>query len=407
MNTIEMPRIESPKGKPVGFGSVVRRRDLAFKIRDGVRDSLVKPYNMEDVLNSPQGKLYFFIPSGDRPIEMSMREFGASLIDGHGRISARMRHTAIEGLAKIEMRKAFKRFEVGALNDDGHMPGIEHAMSLMQASKKLQSVMSLGDIGAVVNTAQSILLPALKWGTRDSIRAKATSTIATPAWSLIVDAINATIGIEVLPVAFWLNSSRLEGGFDMGDQIVDLGSFVGYKEIMNHPKVGNRRKEKVARAFLAEYTREDTPENLGALRQEREGAQTHTSKIQTGLESLISTGKRLERTADLPGVGESLKVARAVKDITTKYIPRSMRQRVEDILEVADTKIAEAEEIIEENPKKAIGGNHKFHEASLALARWKYRKAIATFLKSIADRAQEIQDQSQAAKEVRKEAGRR
>ncbi len=394
------PIISRPDKSPLGWGSRGRRRELAGQIKGAVESSLVHPAHSLEIEHGPHGKAYFVVPAGDTVAEGLMRGLGADMLGNLGRISARMRHTGREGKTGRDINRAFGRFEVGVLNDDGYLPWMEHVMSVIQTSKSLKSVESLGDIGAVVNSAASVITPLLKLLTRDSARAKVTSLVASPVLAATTDAITATLGLEVLPVPFWLSNSRLENGFDMGDQIADIGQFLGYNVILDHPQVDDRRKGNLARAFLAQYTRGEGPNGPRPSPQPTEsGASSGLSLLDRG----IQAGQRLERYADIPGVGEVVKLSKVARGVAKgiKHEPRSMRERVNDILTVADQKIADARAKIAAHPKRAIGLNYEYHEAELSLVTWEYRKAVATMLHDLSIKAASVNAEL-AAKQAQK-----
>ena len=386
-STPNVPVIAPPDRSPVGMRTRGTRRALAEQIKLSVEKALVHPYHDGEIIHSPHGKAYFVVPAGDTIAESLMRGAGSEMLGNVGRISARMRHAGREGKVASDVRHAFGRFEVGVLNDDGYLPWMEHAMSIIQTSRTLKDIESLGDIGAAVNTAASVGIPLLKLITRDSARAKVTSLVANPLLAAATDVITATLGLEVLPVALWLSSSRLENGFDMGDQVADIGQFLGYRVLLDYPSVDDRRKGNVARAFLAEYTRGEGPNGPRPSPQSTEAI----SKGLTPLDHAIRAGQRLERYADLPGVGEAVKVGKVVRGIgkAVKREKRSMRERVNDILAVADQKIADATAQVAAHHKR-VGLNHKYHEAELMLITWQYRKAVAKMLSDLATRAEQV-----------------
>lgn len=373
---------------PVGVGSVGVRRRLAEQLVSQAEQSVLD-YNTSAIVYARRGKLFFIIPApGDKAIEAVMRGLGAELLGNPGRISARIRRTRSERATRSDIRHSFRRLEYGTLNVDGRKPLVEHLMSLIQTSRSLKSLEGLpAGIGSAINSVTSIGIPFLKLLTADSARSKVVSFIGNFIIGSVVSAFDAPLGT----LAFYINGQRLESGLDLGDLVADVGGLLGYQYVLDHPDVPEKRKAKLAVAYLAEYNavpREGR--RTYAVAHRFRGPLRQASRAATTLSTASSA---LENIADIPGVGEVGSVARIVKSVaaSSERPPRSMRDRVDEILEMADQIIGEQQATIQTHPR---GGAHPEH---LQLATWECRKAIATILHNLAASAEAVRAAAESA----------
>lgn len=327
----------------------------------------------------PYDKMWYFIPViGSKAAKAVYLGTGNMVLASEGRVEARLRHTAIDPIQRLEMGAMFGRLKINSLNLNGELPWVEKLLLMAQTSKDVEALGTLPIVGGAIKIGQGVLTPFLKLITRDSWRAKGISFIGNPLLGAIGGAFSESVIAEY--VAPWVSSGKFENGLDAGDQIADLATFAGYLEFMQNPHVSESRKKRIARAFIDHY---DRPPTNGQVKRHEKGLRRN--KVLDASHDTLEAGhkvvREVEQFVQIPFSGVLAGATKLTRGSDAANPPRSMHETVDKVLEVAPLNIARLQATIAAD--KGVIRRVGIVDAEVALATWKYRLEVAALLNSI------------------------